>query len=130
METGGGVKNAIQKFKNSSLLIVNGDSHLSNKQKDSPVKKLITSYKKSDMDVLLLLSKKQNTFGYNGAGDYYKLNCSVASKLTTKDIGAASKYIFTGWQIINKEIINNFSEKVFSLKRVYDLAEKKDAFME
>ena len=37
----------------------------------------------------------------------------------------SSKYIFTGWQIINKEIINNFSEKSFSLKRVYDLAEKK-----
>ena len=35
------------------------------------------------MDVLLLLSKK-NTFGYNGTGDYYKLNYSNASKLTTR----------------------------------------------
>ena len=30
--------------------------------------------------------EKKNTFGYNGTGDYYKLNCSVASKLTNKNI--------------------------------------------
>ena len=29
---------------------------------------------------------QKNTFGYNGIGDYYKLNYSVASKLTTKNI--------------------------------------------
>ena len=57
---------------------------MSNIQRDCPIKKLITNYKKSDMDVLLLLSKKKNTFGYNGTGDYYKLNYSVASKLTAK----------------------------------------------
>ena len=68
------------------------------------------------MDVLLLLSEK-NTFGYNGKGDYYKLNYSIASKLTTKNIKTSSKYIFTGWQIINKKIINNFSEKNFFLKK-------------
>ena len=37
------------------------------------------------MDVLLLLSKKKNTHGYNGPGDYYKSNSSVASKLTNKE---------------------------------------------
>ncbi|MDC3057306.1 sugar phosphate nucleotidyltransferase [Alphaproteobacteria bacterium] len=125
LETGGGIKNAMQNFKNSNVLIVNGDSHLSNIQRDCPIKRLVSNYNKSYMDVLLLLSKKKNTFGYNGTGDYYKLNYSVASKLTAKNIKTSSKYIFTGWQIINKKIINSFSEKSFSLKRVYDLAEKK-----
>ena len=59
LETGGGIKNAMQKVpKNSNVLIVNGDSHLSNKQRDCPIKRLITNYNKSYMDVLLLLSKK------------------------------------------------------------------------
>ena len=49
-------------FKNSNILIVNGDSHLSNKQRDCPVKKLITNYNKSYMDVLLLLSRKKKYF--------------------------------------------------------------------
>ena len=59
LETGGGIKNAIQSFKNSNLLVVNGDSHLSNKQRNCPVKRLIENYNKSNMDVLLLLSKKK-----------------------------------------------------------------------
>ena len=34
------------------------ETHLSNKQRDCPIKRLITNYNKSYMDVLLLLSKK------------------------------------------------------------------------
>jgi len=124
LETGGGLKNAIEKFENSNLLVINGDSILKNDFRNCPIKTLYSNYNKKNMDVLLLLSKKKNTFGYHGNGDYSKLSYSSASRLTTKSSQVSQKYIFTGWQIINKRILNNFAEKTFSLKKVYDLAER------
>ena len=97
---------------------------LKNDLRNCPIKSLYSNYKKLNMDVLLLLSKKNNTFGYNGKGDYSKLDYSNASRLTAKSNKVSQKYIFTGWQIINKRILNNFAEKTFSLKKVYDLAER------
>ena len=81
------------------------------------------------MDVLLLLSKKKILLVIKGKGDYCKKIILVVSKLTAKSNKFSQKYIFTGWQIINKKILNNFTEKTFSLKKVYDLAEKKEDFM-
>ena len=125
LETGGGLKNAIENFKNSNLLVINGDSLLQNNDRYCPIQNLYSNYKQLDMDVLLLLSEKKNTLGYNGKGDYIKLTYSNASKLTSKPNSYSQKYIFTGWQIINKKIMSSFSQKIFSLKKVYDLAEKK-----
>ena len=38
------------------------------------------------MDVLLLLSKKKNTLGYNGKGDYKKISYSNASNYQKKKV--------------------------------------------
>ena len=57
-------------------------------------KTLYSNYKKKDMDVLLLLSKKKNTFGYNGNGDYVKLTYSNASRLTAKSKSVILKNIY------------------------------------
>ena len=125
LETGGGIKNAINIFDKSSLLVVNGDSILNSTKQFCPIKNLYSNFKKIDMDVLLLLSKKKYSLGYTGHGDYRKMTSSYKSQLTSKYNSNFEKYIFTGWQIINKNILNSFPEKVFSLKKVYDLAEKK-----
>ena len=53
------------------------------------------------------------------------MNYSFASKLTRENSILSSKYVFTGWQIINKNFVKDFSEKKFSLKKIYDIAEKK-----
>ena len=55
------------------------------------------------MDVLLL-SKKKYSLGYTGNGDYRKMTSSYKSQLTSKYNSNFEKYIFTGWQIINKRI--------------------------
>ena len=70
LETGGGLKNALKEFENSNLLVINGDSLLKNQKRNCPIKNLSSNYKEKKMDVLLLLSKKKNTFGYKGKGDY------------------------------------------------------------
>ena len=124
LETGGGLKNAINYFNSSNVLIINGDSILHNKDGYCPVKELRQNFNECKMDVLLLLSKRKNVFGYYGKGDYKKINNSYTPKITSGISSLSLKYVFTGWQIINKRIINDFPEKIFSLKKVYDLAEK------
>ncbi len=124
LETGGGLKNAISYFKGSKLLVINGDSLLNNSVRLCPIKSLYSNFDKKYMDVILLLAKKKYTLGYKGHGDYKKLKCSNLSKLTSKESSYNEKYIFTGWQIINKDFIDNFTEKQFTLKKVYDVAEK------
>ena len=78
------------------------------------------------MDILLLLTEKKNTLGYKGKGDYKKTSYSKISKLSSSNSKLSKKYVFTGWQIINKNFITGYSEKKFSLKKVYDLAENKN----
>ena len=59
LETGGGLKNAIGKFRSSNILVINGDSLLENEKRSCPIKTLFSNYKEPNMDVLLLLSKKK-----------------------------------------------------------------------
>ena len=125
LETGGGLKNVVENFKKTNLLVINGDSILDSTNRKCPIKTLSINYKEIDMDVLLLLIEKKNTYGYRGKGDYNKKSYSVASKLTSNNVNFSPKYVFTGWQIINKKILNNFPDKSFSLKKVYDFAEEK-----
>ena len=60
----------------------------------------------------------------------YSVNCEYISteignaKLSSKKSNFDTRYIFTGWQIINKDFMKKFTKKKFSLKQVYDLAEK------
>ena len=65
------------------------------------------------MDVLLLLSKKKIPLDTKGKGDYSKLDFSCAPKLTTKNNKLSEKYVFTGWQIINKKFYVTFQKKLF-----------------
>jgi len=124
LETGGGLKNAIKQFDNSKLLVINGDSLLNYSEISCPILNLNSNFNEKEMDILLLLSKKKNTLGYKGKGDYRKTSYSCISKLSKDSSILSTKYIFTGWQIINKKFLHNFSEKKFSLKKAYDLAEK------
>ncbi len=124
LETGGGLKNAISKFDKSKLLVINGDSLLNYTEKSCPIFNLYSNFDEKNMDILLLLSEKKNTLGYKGRGDYRKTSFSYTSKLTKNNSNLSTKYIFTGWQIINKKLLDNFSEKNFSLNKVFDLAEK------
>ena len=123
LDTGGGFKNNLHEFEKKKILLVNGDSLLGNSKRCCPILNLNLNFNERKMDVLLLLSKKKNTLGYKGKGDYKKVSKSYSAELTRKKSIYDTRYIFTGWQIINKNLIGKFSEKKFSLKQVYDFAE-------
>ena len=128
LETGGGFKNAFKHFNSDNVLLINGDSLLVNKYKDCPIKKLTNNFVPNDMDILLLLVPVQHSIGYKGHGDYIKNVGVKATNIKRKKClkGSVNNFIFTGWQIINKRILDNYGAKKFSLNKIYDLSEKKN----
>ncbi|MBJ57054.1 MAG: hypothetical protein CMP24_02290 [Rickettsiales bacterium] len=123
LETGGGVKNALQKFTREKVLVINGDSLIINSSCTCPIKNLY-NYFSDYMDILLLLVPKKNAIGYSGNGDFLRSsNCEVFN-IKRKKILDKSGLVFTGWQIIKKDILNSISKDIFSLNLAYNLAEK------
>ena len=126
LETGGGFKKAYNFFHTDNILLINGDSLLVNNFKECPIQKLSKNFCPKKMDILLLLSSINNSVGYKGNGDFIKENNSVPSRIKRKTFTTnnRSAFIFTGWQIINKNILRFIDEKKFSLNVLYDLVEK------
>ena len=123
LETGGGVKNILHLFNKNKILVINGDSLLLNKPNMCPVSKLYDNFNGSEMDILLLIAPIKNTIGYEGKGDFIMESDKIASRIERNQNHSSSKsYVFTGWQIIKKNLFNTVEDKKFSLNLLYDIA--------
>ena len=128
LETGGGVKKVLPLFNKNKILIINGDSLLLRKVNSCPVKKLFKNFNSSKMSVLLLLAPINKSIGYNGGGDFIVKSNSIASSIERKKNNTSYKnFVFTGWQIINKEIFNGVKKNNFSLNLLYNKAQNQNS---
>jgi len=124
LETGGGIKNALKYFNSDSILAINGDSLLTNNPYDNPIKKLCSNFDYNKMDILLLLIPKSSVVGYSGNGDFVKT--TKKNSCVIKRSGDKNSLVFTGWQIVKKELFEHINLNNFSLNVLYDIAEKKN----
>jgi len=71
---------------------------------------------------ILLLVKKELSFDKNLNGDFdLKENLIIKNNET--------KFIYTGCQIINKKLLSNYKDKIFSITNVWnDLIEKEELY--
>ena len=123
LETGGGVKKALHLFNKREMLIINGDSLLLRKTNKCPIKKLLKNFNNSYMKILLLIAPVNRSIGYDGRGDFIIKSKSIASRIERIKYHKNNKsFVFTGWQIINREIFNNIEQDNFSLNILYDIA--------
>lgn len=122
LDTAGAVKNAIKFFKNDNIIIINSDVFWRNENiKD--VKKLIKEYKKNLKSHLLLVNEK-NTFGLKKKkGDFFLKQKNI---YRYDNINAKNLLYFTGLQILNIDIFNNFNKEKFSFNEVWDYLIKKN----
>lgn len=124
LETGGGIKYALKYFKSNIILAINGDSLLTNNPYDSPINKLCSNFDYNKMDILLLLTPKSSVIGYSGTGDFIKT--SKESSCVIKRSKGKNSLVFTGWQIVKKELFESIKLNKFSLNVLYDIAEKRN----
>ena len=128
LETGGGVKKVLPIFNKKKMLVINGDSLLLRKPHSCPVKRLFKYFNSNYMSILLLLAPINKSIGYYGGGDFVIKSNSITSRIERKNNNTSHKnFVFTGWQIINKEIFNGIKKDNFSLNLLYDKAQSRDS---
>ena len=128
LETGGGVKKVLPIFNKKKMLIINGDSLLLRKSNSCPVKKLFKNFNSNYMSILLLLAPINKSIGYYGGGDFIIKSNSITSRIERKKNNTGHKsFVFTGWQIIKKEIFNDIKKDNFSLNLLYNKAQSQNS---
>jgi MurNAc alpha-1-phosphate uridylyltransferase len=113
LDTGGGVKNAIDYFTNKNIIVINSDIFW---QKDNlyDARKLIKKYT-TNLNPQLLLVDKKNAYGLDKPNGDFILR---KSKILKFKIGDPILY-YSGLQIINTDILSEFKNKIFSFNEVW-----------
>jgi N-acetyl-alpha-D-muramate 1-phosphate uridylyltransferase len=107
--SGGGIKNALPFFNNQPFYILNSDSIFVDKDKNnSSFKQLEVSWDPKKASMLLLLSKKEKSFGYWEKGDF---NIETDSKIN--QVAETRQYIYSGMALIDQRLFEHLpSESV------------------
>ena len=119
LETGGGILYGTSSFNSKEPLIVINPDTLWHNNYSQDLKDLTKLYFKENKPCMLLVNKDLS-FDKSFTGDF-TLNGSTISKEKN------NQFIFTGLQIINREIFLNETEKIFSMNKIWNkLIQKKN----
>ena len=111
LDTGGGVLKGTQNFGDNPFFVINPDTVWSNGYLEE-LKSLEISYLKNKNPTLLLVNKKLS-IDTSFQGDFNLNN----EKITKDD---DNQFIFTGLQIINRDILIDEKSKVFSMNKIWN----------
>ncbi len=113
LDTGGGILNLTKDLDEENFLVFNPDT-IWNSQYIKTIEKMENFYFKNKIDNLLMVVNKAKSFDKRFKGDF-ELNINNL----TKD-QKVNNYIFTGCQIINKNLLLKIDNKSFSISKVWD----------
>jgi MurNAc alpha-1-phosphate uridylyltransferase len=121
LDTGGGINNMMKHTIEDNVLIFNPDT-IWKKNYFNEIIEMENMYFSKKLKNILLLVKKELSFDKNLNGDFdLKENLIIKNNET--------KFIYTGCQIINKKLLLNYKDKIFSITNVWnDLIEKKELY--
>ena len=121
LDTGGGIKNMMKYTSENNVLIFNPDT-IWKKNYFNEIIEMENMYFSKKLKNILLLVKKELSFDKNLNGDFnLKENLIIKNNET--------KFIYIGCQIINKKLLSNYKDKIFSITNVWnDLIEKEELY--
>ncbi|MDC6483404.1 nucleotidyltransferase family protein [Candidatus Pelagibacter sp.] len=121
LDTGGGILNMLNHSKDDNVLIFNPDT-IWRKSYFDEIIKMEDLYFSNKAKNILLLVNKQLSFDKNFNGDFdLKKNLILKTK--------ERKFIYTGCQILSKELFNNYLVDNFSIVSVWNsLIEKNELY--
>jgi len=114
LETGGGVKNAINELGDKPIFTLNTDIVL--KSKENIFEYMLSKWSPERMDFLLLMQQYEKSVGYSGRGDF---DLDSNGGLIRPDKEENYQYVYTGLQILKPERIARHPLKIFSLREYY-----------
>lgn len=112
LDTGGGIFNMIKDSSEENFLVFNPDT-LWNENYDKNISKMVDLYFRKKINNILLVVPKDLSFDKRLKGDFNLIN----EKLT-KDNN--KNFIYTGCQIINKNIFSKITKKKFSMNEIWN----------
>jgi N-acetyl-alpha-D-muramate 1-phosphate uridylyltransferase len=122
LDTGGGILNALEHFK-ESFICINPDT-VWNFNYMNELKKMENDFFANKKKCYLLVVDKIKSFDKDLKGDF-----NLQNGLIKKNKNTDLKYIFTGLQIINPEIFLDLSDDIFPINRIWDkLIERNQLF--
>lgn len=116
LETGGGLKNAIEFIENEErIFTVNSDMIFRHYDsvKES-FNNIIESNKANDCDIIMALKERDKIHGYAGSGDFTLSQDGVVKKEMENNL------TFCGLQVIKPQIVLDWSKKIFSLSEIFN----------
>ena len=112
LETGGGVLNMINHSDSEDFLIFNPDT-IWNKNYVSEINEMQKYYFQNKLSNVLLLVNKKLSFDNNMKGDFDLEN----NRIKKNDI---NNFIYTGCQILNKNLFNEYKIENFSVAKIWN----------
>ncbi len=112
LDTGGGILNLISNSNQNDFLVLNPDT-IWNKSYISEIKKMEKFYFENKIKNILLVVEKSKSFDPRMNGDFTIEN-NILNKSSDKNL------IFTGCQILNKSIFENYKVETFSMNKIWD----------
>lgn len=118
LETGGGVKKALPLLGDAPFFHLNSDS-LWTEPGRSNIAAMAAGWNADAMDILLLLARREESVGFNGAGDFFR---DADGHLARRGAAASAPYIYAGVAILKPELFADTPEGSFSLNLLFDRA--------
>ena len=112
LDTGGGILNLIDNSSQDDFLIFNPDT-IWNKSYLNEIQNMEKFYFENKIKNILLVVEKSRSFDNRMQGDF-SLENNILSKANNKN------FIFTGCQILNKSIFENYKIEKFSINKIWD----------
>lgn len=118
LDTGGGVKKALETLGDGPFFVVNADILWLNGTEDT-LHRLAAAWDDGTMDGLLLVHSTVDAHGYAGRGDF---RVDPVGLLARRPESEVSPYLFTGVQILHPRLFDHTPDGAFSLNLLYDRA--------
>ena len=112
LDTGGGIKNIINYSNEKNFFIFNPDT-IWNLNYLKYINNMKNFFENNKVKNILLVVNKKLSFDKKLKGDFHLKN-----NLITKEI--TNEYIYTGCQILNKDLLKNVEKNVFSINEIWD----------
>lgn len=115
LETGGGVKKALPLLGDGPFIAMNSDSLWIERGRPA-IPGLIASWDERRMDMLLLLARYDETFGFEGRGDF---TMDAEGRLARR-VGDRAPFVFAGVSVMKANLFRDTPDGSFSLNLLFD----------
>ena len=111
LDTGGGILNLLKYSNQENFLIFNPDT-IWNENYINEIKSMKKFYLENNIKNILLIVERSKSFDQRMKGDFSMENKKLSN------VGN-KKYIFTGCQILNRNVFKDYKKNVFSMNEVW-----------